>query len=182
MTREPMPTSQRRRVVGLVTVLALSLALGCGVAVVHERSFGDRGPRLPAEAQQLLDLVNGVRKQGSCPPLRTNGALVAMAQAQANDMVTRGFLSSVNPDNQDPVARALRFGYTGGAVTESFAAGLATPSEVVNQWANADNALAAPVLKRILTCPMVSVGIGHDTGTVAPPLAAHVWVIALGDH
>jgi hypothetical protein len=104
-----------------------------------------------------------------------------MAQAQANDMVARGFLSSVNPDNQDPVSRALRFGYTGGAVTESFAAGLATPSEVVSQWTNGDNALAAPVLKRILTCPMVSIGIGHDTGTVAPPLAAHVWVVALGD-
>jgi hypothetical protein len=179
----PLLTFLRRpgHMSSLATVLVLSLGLGFGVAAAYGRTRGDRGPQLPADAQQLLDLVNLVRTQSACPPLKVNGSLAAMAQAQANDMVARGFLSSVNPENQDPVSRASRFGYI-GAVTESFAAGLASPSEVVAQWTNTDNALAVPVARRIRTCRMVSIGIGHDTGTAMPPLAAHVWVIALGDH
>lgn len=169
-----------RRAMRIAAVLALGVCLGCGLAAGYERTIGCRGPQLPADAQQLLILLNTVRAKASCPPLTASNALVAMAQAQADDMVTRGFLSSVNPDNQDPVSRAWLFGYS-GTVTESFAAGLATPSEVVRQWTNPQNTFAAPVRQRIQTCRMVRVGIGHDTGTATPSLAAHVWVLTLGD-
>lgn len=170
-----------RRPVRIVAVLALSVVSGCGLAAGYEQFQADPAPQLPTgEQQQLLDLINSFRKKKFCPPVKVDAALVATAQAQARDMVARGFLSSVNPDNEDPASRAHRFGYT-GTVTESFAAGLSTPVEVVKQWTDSDNAFAAPVRKRILTCRMTSIGIGHDTGTSMPTLAAHVWVITQGD-
>jgi hypothetical protein len=165
----------------IVAALALGMALGCGLATGYEWILPDPAPPLSADAQQLLARINNVRKKESCPSLKANSALSAMAQAQANDMVVRGFLSSVNPDNQDPASRAHQFGYS-GTVTESFAAGLGTPSEVINQWTNAENTFATPVIQRLKTCSMVSIGIGHDTGTAMPSLAAHVWVVTLGDH
>jgi uncharacterized protein YkwD len=168
------------RAARLSVVLTVSVALGVGLAAGHERTVGDRGPRLPASQEQLLSLLNGVRARTSCPRLTADVALDSMAQAQADDMVARGFLSSVNPDGQDAPSRARWFGYFGN-VSESFAAGLDAPTEVVSQWTNPWNPSAAPVVRRIQSCKMVSIGIGHNTGTVRPPLAAQVWVIVLGD-
>jgi hypothetical protein len=169
-------TDQAARI-GAVLVAALGLSVG--LAALYDQTLGTRQPELPAETQQVIDQINAVRAKASCPPVTVNASLTAMAQAHAADMVTRGYLSNVNLDNQDAASRAHRFGYT-GAVTQSFAAGLATPTEVVTQMTNPGNDFAKPVLARIRACPMVSIGIGHDTGATRPSLAAHVWVIALG--
>jgi uncharacterized protein YkwD len=88
-------TVRPRRAMRIAAILALGVFLGCGLAAGYERAIGGRGPQLPADAQQLLTLLNTVRAS-VIPPLTTDNALVAMAQAQADDMVTRGFLSSVN--------------------------------------------------------------------------------------
>jgi uncharacterized protein YkwD len=132
------------------------------------------------DKQQLIERINALRTQASCPPVTANSSLATAAQAQADDMVARGFLSSVNPDNEDPSSRARAFGYSGD-VTESFAAGLATPAEVADQWSNPENPYAAPVNRRIRNCDLVSIGIGHSTGTPLPEFAAQVWVMVLGD-
>lgn len=164
----------------ILAVLMTSLGLAVTLTGLYDWTLGSRDPNLPPEAEQLIDRINAVRAQASCPPVTADAALTAMAQAQASDMVRRGFLSSVTPDNQDTVSRARAFGYL-GTVTESFAAGLSTPSEVIGQWTNSTNPFAAPVIKRIRACHMLSIGIGHDEGTVRPSLAAHVWVMTLGD-
>jgi uncharacterized protein YkwD len=161
-------------------VVLLSVGLGFGLAAVYQRVVGGGGPQVGAEAQETIRLINAARASASCPPAKADAALMALAQSDAQDMAGRGFLSAVNPENEDPVARARRFGYT-GSVAESYAAGLATPQEVVQQWTNSANAPAAPVKQRLLACRMVSIGIGHDTGTALPSLAAHVWVVTLGD-
>jgi uncharacterized protein YkwD len=170
----------RRDTRRILAVLMAGVCLSVVLTALYDWTRGDRGLALPVEDQQLIDRVNTIRAKASCPPVTANPALTAMAQAQANDMVSRGFLSSVNPDNEDTISRARMYGYP-GTVMESFAAGLSTPSEVVGQWTNSANLSASPVMKRIRTCGMVSVGIGHNTGTVRPALAAHVWVMTLGD-
>lgn len=166
-----------------MTALLVALA-GLLVAVTllefSERILGDPVPALPPESQQVIARLNAVRARSSCPALSVDASLTTMAQEQAKDMVERGFLSSVNPDDQDAMFRAHRFGYSGN-VTESFASGLATPSEVATQWTNSQNPLAVPVTRRILNCDMISAGIGHDPGTALPAVGAHVWVLVLGD-
>jgi uncharacterized protein YkwD len=161
-------------------VLGASASLAAGLTTLYDQTIGGQRPLLPADEQQVVDQVNAVRAKAGCTPVQVSAELTAMAQLAAQDMVARGYLSSVNPDNHDAATQARSLGYE-GRVTESFAAGLATPTEVVTQWTNSDNAFADPVIRRIRTCAMVSIGIGHDTGTVLPDLAPHVWVMALGD-
>jgi uncharacterized protein YkwD len=164
-----------RAATGVVTGLVLAF----GLASVYQRTQQDE-VSLPAEEQALVDLLDDVRATSSCPQLRVDAALTAMADDHARDMVTRGFLSTVNPSGEDATMRARRFRYPGSA-TDHYAAGLATPSEVVTEWANPAIAASAAVSRQIRTCSLVSVGVGHDAGTAVPALAAHVWVIALGD-
>lgn len=166
--------------VRVVMVVAASIGLSLGLSAVYGRTLGNDGVAVAPDEQELINRVNAIRAEAHCPAVTADSSLLAAARAEADDMVTRGFLSSVNPDNEDPVSRARAFGYS-GHVTESFAAGLATPSEVANQWTNPANPNAAPVNRRIRDCHMVSIGIGHSTGTPLPEYAAHVWVMTLGD-
>lgn len=168
------------RLVRVLLVVAASVGLGLGVSAVYAQTLGERRVAVAPDEQELIDRINAIRAGASCPRVTASSSLVAAAQAQADDMVARGFLSTVSPDNQDPVSRAREFGYAGG-VTESFAAGLATPSEVADQWTNPANPYAERVNQRIRDCDMVSIGIGHNTGTSLPGIAAHVWVMTLGD-
>jgi Cysteine-rich secretory protein family len=156
------------------------VAAGVGAAALYSPLIGSSGPEMPADVQQLVGRLNVVRTAASCPPLTVDATLSAMAQTRAADMVTRGYLGSVTPDNQDVASLAHQFGYPGEA-TFSYAAGLSTPAEVITQWTNPKPELAMAITRRIRTCSMTSVGIGHDTGTVFPALAAHVWVMVLGD-
>lgn len=168
------------RLLRITTVLAVSMGLALGVSTAYGRTLESWSTSLPLNERQLLQQVNAIRASASCPQVTVDPALVGAAQAQADDMVTRGFLSSVNPDNEDPAARVRVFGYS-GKVTESYAAGLGSPSEVADQWINPENPYAKRVTDRIVDCRMVSGGIGHNTGTPLPGLAAHVWVLVLGD-
>lgn len=168
------------RLLRITTVLAVSMGLAFGVSTAYGRTLDSWDADLPLDEQQLLQQINAIRASASCPPVTMDAALVGAAQSQADDMVTRGFLSSVNPDNEDPVARVREYGYS-GKVTESFAAGLGSPSEVIDQWINPENPHARRVTNRIVDCHMVRGGIGHNTGTPLPGLAAHVWVLVLGD-
>jgi hypothetical protein len=164
----------------IVMVVVASVGLSLGLSAVYGQTLGDQGVAMARDEKELIDRINAIRAAASCPPVTANSSLATAAQAQADDMVARGFLSSVNPDNEDPLSRARAFGYSGG-VTESFAAGLATPVEVAEQWTNPENPYAAPVKRRIRDCDMVSIGIGHSTGTPLPEFAAQVWVMVLGD-
>jgi len=164
----------------IVMVVVASVGLSLGLSAVYSQTLGDQGLAVAPDEKELIDRINAIRAKASCPPVTANPSLVAAAQAQADDMVNRGFLSPVNPDNQDPAFRARAFGYAGD-VTESFAAGLTTPAEVADQWVNPDNPYAAPVSRRIRNCDAVSIGIGHNTGTPLPGFAGQVWVMTLGD-
>lgn len=178
------PVGQTRtgiRVLRAVAVGLIGVGLAFALTVGYGRVFAEpAGLQVEGEERDFIQLVNDVRASASCPPVSADPALMRTAQAHAQDMVARGYLSSVTPDNLDPVGQAHRFGYT-GAVTESYAAGLAVPAEVVGQWTNPGNPLATQVKQRIQDCRMVSIGVGHDTGTVLPGLAAQVWVMTLGD-
>ncbi|HEY6793879.1 MAG TPA: CAP domain-containing protein [Kineosporiaceae bacterium] len=173
------PAPVVRRDVQVAVSMLLSVLLSIGIAALYGRLMGAPQVVLPSDAQRLLALVNGVRADSHCPALRVDAALTEVAQAQARDMVARGFLSSVNPDNEDAITRAARFHYP-GMVTEAYAAGLDMPDDVIVQWTQPTGPGAA-VAQRIRTCDMVSAGIGFDAGSVLPRLSAHVWVIDLGD-
>lgn len=174
------PQRSSVRLVHVLVVVTASVGLALSFSAVYVRTFGDPVVAVAPDAQELIDRINAMRTETSCPRVTANASLVAAAQVQADDMVARGYLSTVNPEDEDPMSRARAFGYPGG-VTESFAAGLARPSEVANQWTNLANPYATRVNQRIRDCDMVSIGIGHNTGSPLPDVAAHVWVMTLGD-
>lgn len=164
----------------IAAVLMASVGLSLGLSAVYGQTIRGSDAALPPQERELVDRINAIRADASCPAVRVDAALVAEAQAHADDMVDRGYLSVVSPEDQGPSTRARAFGYK-GRVTESYAAGLSTPKEVADQWTNSANPAAAQVSQRIKNCHLVSIGIGHDTGTPLPTLAAQVWVMALGD-
>jgi Cysteine-rich secretory protein family len=170
---------RRHRWVRVVVGLAVGGLIGLGIAAVYARVDAGSDPEMPPQDRQLLTLVNQVRVRWGCPPLAPDATLNSLATADAQDMATRGRLDTVDPQNQDPTVRARRLGYQ-GLVTEHFAAGLDTPVEVISLWSIGTPA-SAPIRQDLRTCSLVSVGIGHDSGTVLPTLGAQVWVISLGD-
>lgn len=66
-------------------------------------------------------------------PLALNQYLTAAARAHSLDMATRGFFDHVNPDGQDPTARAQAAGY-GGTAGENIAGGYSTIDAVHLAW------------------------------------------------
>jgi uncharacterized protein YkwD len=168
------------RLVRVAVVFAASVGLALVFGVLYGRVAAPERELLPPDEQQLVDRINDIRAEMSCPLLTVDADLVAAAQAQADDMVARSYVGSVNPDNEDPSVRARAFGYPGRA-TESYAAGLGTPAEVIAQWTNTENPDAARVIRRIENCALSSIGVGHNTGNSVPGLAAHVWVVSMGD-
>jgi uncharacterized protein YkwD len=168
------------RLARVLAVVAVSVGLALGLSAVYGQTLRDPGVAVAPEEQELIDRINAIRAEASCPRVTPNASLAAAARAHADDMVARGYLSTLSPDGEDPVSRARAFGYSGG-VTESFAAGLATPAEVASQWTNPANPHAARVNQRIRDCDMVSIGIGHSRGSPLPDIAAHVWVMTLGN-
>lgn len=66
-------------------------------------------------------------------PLALNQYLTIAARAHSLDMATRGFFDHVNPDGQDPTARAQAAGY-GGTAGENIAGGYSTIDAVHLAW------------------------------------------------
>jgi uncharacterized protein YkwD len=164
----------------VLAVMSAALLTAVGLSTAYADMVAAQPSGLAPDERELVHLIDLARSHASCPALRTDPRLTAAAQAHADDMVLRGFSSDVNPDNEDAAIRAQRQGYPGN-VTEDFAVGLAEPTEVLAQWTNASNSFARDTGKRLLNCRLVSIGVGHDRGVVRPPLAAHVWVVTLGD-
>lgn len=121
------------------------------------------GPAAPATPiDEVLLLVNAARAAAPvpCPPLTVDAALARAAQAHSDDMANRTYLDHVNPEGQDPKARAEEQGYTGTAVGENIAQGYPDAAAVMEAWMASDGHRG-----NIEKCEYTVIGIGvNDDG------------------
>jgi uncharacterized protein YkwD len=144
----------------LVATPPLALAAGGG----DVPSTGDRrriasAISTPTFEQEVARLVNVLRRDnGNLPPLKQQSQLDSAAETHSQNMATRNFLAHCDLDTGDsPWVRIADAGYSAYSnLAENIAAGSASPSAVVNQWAGSSGHLA-----NMLSTTLRELGVGH---------------------
>ncbi|MGW4724234.1 sigma-70 family RNA polymerase sigma factor [Streptomyces sp. NPDC004291] len=91
-------------------------------------------PPPPTPGERVTRLVNRLRAEAGCAPLRTDPRLVAAARSYARDMVARGYYGHSSPEGDFADARITAEGYDWSAWAENLARGAADPEAVVEDW------------------------------------------------
>ncbi|WP_199838387.1 CAP domain-containing protein, partial [Streptomyces sp. NRRL F-6491] len=91
-------------------------------------------PPPPTPGERVTRLVNRLRTEAGCAPLRTDPRLVAAARAYARDMVAQGYYGHSSPEGDFADARITAEGYDWSAWAENLARGAAGPEAVVGDW------------------------------------------------
>lgn len=95
------------------------------------------------EGQKLLEQLNTARSTArqcgsqsfaAAAPLQWNATLGSTAEAHSRAMANGNFFDHQDPDGRTPGDRAELAGYSGQRIGENIAAGLDTPSKVVDGW------------------------------------------------
>ncbi|MBU0903450.1 MAG: CAP domain-containing protein [Gammaproteobacteria bacterium] len=95
------------------------------------------------EGQKLLEQLNTARRTArqcgsqsfaAAAPLQWNATLGSTAEAHSRAMANGNFFDHQDPDGRTPGDRAELAGYSGQRIGENIAAGLDTPSKVVDGW------------------------------------------------
>jgi len=128
----------------------------------------------PDFREEVVALTNAERTKAGCGALARHEALDKAAQGHGVDMAEKNYFSHTGQDGSSPFDRIKRAGYpdrTGQA--ENIAAGLTTPSAVVQGWMN-----SAGHKKNMLNCAYKSIGVGyaHNAGA----RYRHYWVQTFG--
>ncbi|MFD4370982.1 sigma-70 family RNA polymerase sigma factor [Streptomyces sp. NPDC058486] len=121
----------------------------------------------PADpGEQVTELVNRLRADAGCAPLRTDPRLTAAARAYARDMTARGYYDHASPEGEFADTRITEAGYRWSAWAENLAQGQPDPAAVVDSWRSDD-----PHARNLLDCAY------RDTGVAAVPgPSGTVWV------
>lgn len=108
--------------------------------------------------QQVIDLVNKVRKENDLSPLTHNAELAAAALKHAKDMDARDYFAHNTPEGITPTQQIKAAGYllTGTWATgQNIAHNQKTPEEVMKDWMNSPGHRA-----NILSPNFKEIGIG----------------------
>lgn len=84
----------------------------------------------------LVDLANGDRVSNGLPLLDMSPALVAAAQAKANDMAAKSYFSHVSPEGLDPWHWFEEAGYAFAYAGENLAIDFSDSTDVERAWMN----------------------------------------------
>ncbi|MFD7627580.1 CAP domain-containing protein [Streptomyces sp. NPDC059851] len=115
-----------------------------------------------AEEAAVVALVNEVRGQAGCGPVRANPPLAALAGAFSKDMAVRGFFDHTDPDGNSPWDRAVNAGIS-GLGGENIARGQGDARAVMNAWMNSPGHKA-----NILNCEFRTLGVGVHVAAGGP--------------
>jgi len=126
-----------------------------------------------AFVDQVVELINAVRRQEGLEPLSPAASLMEAAQREARAMAESGLLSHTGPDGSTMGERAQAAGYTGWtALGEVIAAGHTSPEAVVAEW------LASPEHRaRLLDPAYKELGAGYYY--LSDTIYGHWWVVDL---
>lgn len=120
-----------RLVIGLIVSLVVSACGGKG-ATPSAVQASAKSPAIegsPSGAQ-----LNAIRAKANLPAVWRNATLDAAAQAHADDMAAKGFLSHRGSDGSTVGKRVTRAGYRWCSVAENISKGYAKRTTVIEQW------------------------------------------------
>ncbi|WP_240705225.1 CAP domain-containing protein [Pacificoceanicola onchidii] len=120
-----------------------------------------------ASAQQVRQMLNGLRAENGLGPLQPSEALEKAAMAHAMDLARTGKFSHTGSDGSRPMKRAKRQGYRGCFVAENIAKGQKTVTEVMGGWARSPGHR-----KNMLSRKAKEYGLVRAEG--------NIWVLVLG--
>lgn len=110
----------------------------------------------PAEAGQMLALINQIRTEHGLPTVRLEPRLTEAAEAHSRDMARHDVLGHEGSDGSTLEDRMARVGYAFRVVAENVAGGQKTPEQVVEAWMN------SPEHRENILRPAVrQIGVGH---------------------
>lgn len=120
----------------------------------------------PTAEERLTGLVNRLRAQAGCAPLRIDPRLTEAARGYARDMAARGYYGHASPEGDFADARITAAGYDWSAWAENLDRGRSDPASVVDDWRD-----GAQHEENMLDCRY------RDTGVAsAPGPDGTVWV------
>ena len=105
---------------------------------------------------EVVRLVNDIRRQNGLNPLTANWELSRVARYKSQDMRERGYFSHTSPTYGTPFQMIKAFGLTYRSAGENIARGYSTPQAVVNGWMNSSGHRA-----NILNASYTQIGVGY---------------------
>ena len=112
--------------------------------------------QVTAFEDEVVRLVNDIRRQNGLSPLTANWELSRVARYKSQDMLDRGYFSHTSPTYGTPFQMIKAFGLTFRTAGENIAKGYSTPQAVGNGWMNSSGHRA-----NILNASYTQVGAGH---------------------
>jgi uncharacterized YkwD family protein len=113
---------------------------------------------VPAEVQQVVNLVNQERQKAGLKPLTLNVSLDRMAQVKAEDMRDHHYFDHTSPTYGSPFDMMTKFGISYSYAGENIAAGQPDAASVMKDWMNSSGH-RANILNPNYT--QIGVGVAH---------------------
>ncbi|MFH8569475.1 CAP domain-containing protein [Streptomyces sp. NPDC017993] len=134
------------------------------VADPHAGNTPWRGPAaLRGAPHRVLRLINRVRAEADCPPVRENPALSRAAQSHSDHMAGVQALSHTGSTGTDPGSRLTDQGYRWSRAGENIARGQRGPGAVVRAWRKSHKHHTI-----LVTCAFRDAGVGVQGGRHGP--------------
>lgn len=109
--------------------------------------------------QEVIRLVNEIRKENGLKPLTHNWELSRVARFKSQDMKDNKYFSHTSPVYGTPFQMIKNFGISFRSAGENIAKGYSTPQAVVNGWMNSSGHRA-----NILNANYTQIGVGYAAG------------------
>lgn len=106
--------------------------------------------------QEVVDLVNEIRKEYGLSELTLNTELSAVARAKSQDMKDNQYFDHTSPTYGSPFDMMKTFGISYRTAGENIAMGYRTPEAVVDGWMNSEGHRA-----NILNASFKEIGVGY---------------------
>lgn len=106
--------------------------------------------------QEVIDLVNDIRRQNGLNTLKANWELSRVARYKSQDMADNGYFAHNSPTYGSPANMIKNFGISASRSGENIAKGYKTPQQVVNGWMNSSGHRA-----NILNASYKQIGVGY---------------------
>lgn len=114
---------------------------------------------IPAQAEQVLNLVNAERKKQGLKALTLSSELSNIATLKSSDMAKKNYFSHTSPTYGTPFEMLQQFGISYSAAGENIAAGQKTAEDVMQSWLNSSGHRA-----NILSSKYTELGVGYYKG------------------
>ena len=112
-----------------------------------------------AYENEVVRLVNDIRRQNGLSPLEANWELSRVARYKSQDMADNRYFSHTSPTYGTPFQMIQAFGLSFRTAGENIAYGQRTPQQVVDGWMNSSGHRA-----NILNAAYRQIGVGYVAG------------------